>query len=346
MIDAYIDRIKSVAFTGFIALALGIAVAYSRDGLSHAYSNAQGWYWVTQVFSAQVPGDAAIDRLNDIPIDQWKQKNADSIPVETGPLLDVVRINTDFGTVSGRLVLTGHPDTPFTVTAVPLPANCHDVAGGSLDSCFRWSTQLNSQSFTFDFLFRKAGPGRSKLWMVVDPESRRLLSDTEAASRVMLLAKPWVGESSTPDVAFSAIVRELENQKLKIPVVDFELPVRFAAIALALFSLTCAYLNAASYSGLGKHFAIAEQKSPWILTYSHNPSAKNRFNVERLLSLVSISTAYVGLWIPAAMSVVAVLLSPDRPTTVAVIIVAIVGIVFLVYSTRILSGLITHLRRA
>lgn len=340
MIDAYIDRIKSVAFAGFLALTLALGVAASRHALSQAYRQVQNWYWVDEIFRAQLPITATIDSVDHVPAPQWQQLHGDLL-VNSGTLLDAIRNNSVSGVISGRITLPGEMATTYSAELSTLsPDDC--TAGAPGASCFHWSATMDTDSLSVTFRYRKLADG-SKSWTVWDPVSRNSFDQIDAENRIRLLAKPWAETNDSPRSAYAAIIRVKEEQKMKIPVVDLEIPVQFATVALALFALVCAYLNAVAYTGLAQIYSADKQETPWILTRRDIPASAEQATLRRLLSALSLMTSHASIWLPLAVILVALWLSPGWQTTVIVVAAGAVVLILLTYCSRCLSTLVPRL---
>jgi hypothetical protein len=337
MIDAYIDRIKSVAFAGFLALTLSLGVAASRQALSQAYRQVQTWYWIDEIFRAELPITATIDSVDHMPVAQWQQLHGD-LPVSSGTLLDAIRNNSVSGVISGRINLPGEVASTYSAELSPLSQDdCTAAAPGA--RCFQWSTTMDSRTLSVTFRYRKLADG-SKSWTVWDPVSRQIFDPMDAEDRIRVLAKPWAETNDSVRSAYAAIVRVKEEQKIKIPVVDLEIPVQFATVALALFALVSAYLNAIAYTGLEEIYCAEKQETPWILAPHDFPRSSEQPTLRRVLSALSVMTAHASIWLPMAVILVALWLSPGWQTTLLVLAAGAIVLILLIHCAGCLSTLV------
>jgi len=342
MIDAYIKRFKSAFLPAFVALLVGLSLAWSRSGLTDAHLQAKRWYWVGLALTAEVGDGSGIVSIGDVSEPKWRERHPD-LPMY-GKLLDVVRNLTETETVAGRISAPDGRVIHFQATPLRREdPHCSRIPGLVLLYCSRYVfSQDDAEKELVYFVYQEATSGDTA-WLALDQESSRLLDVTVAEDRVLGLTEPWVGKRGSASVAFDALVDKLNSQTIKLPVLNLDLPARLASTALALFALVSSYLVATSLAGLERCYDASAQREPWIMQRHSSVEGDWTRLVGGGLASISRIAGFAQVWLPALILAVAIRLSPSNAISFLVAACAMPSLILMIFSTRIFKSVLRRM---
>ena len=342
MLDRYISGIKSVSLATSVALLVGLVLAISRFSIVSAHQEAMRWYWATLMLRAEAMVNGEIVAIGGVDQLSWRTEH-DSRP-KHGRILDVVRNLTDTESVSGRITTDERRIVDFT--SAPMQSDhvgCLARSGTRPERCMGIELRQDgvlTQAYVFVYERPKGDAGK---WWVLDDSAGEFVDIEGAEDRVIRVAQPWAGKTGSSGDAYQAITDEMETERIKLPVVNLELPARLASLSLAIFALISSYKTAASLSALNCVYDRRDQKEPWILQRPTVNGAGFMCSVHRALSWLSRSSAYSGIWAPGLMLSICAYLAPSPASQVVVGAIATPALLLMMYSTLIFASLLKRM---